>query len=413
MSSPPDAEMLMEGSRQDVHANVTEAEARRLQLDASNCPFGQHVLGCDWQTSLLLKCAFLAMCNWYTLDMCCQRVDQWANGFHLMSHAGYCASPKCAGIEWFYNIALEWSEQGTGRVKNIGEVLGGGSPFPRNRFAVETVLRNQDYNCKALLDHMQDEKYGLLPGQLSYQYAPHSLTRTTSSTTTLTTTTTSTTSTTSTTTSTTQTVTTTTSTTSTLPVGRAAVVKGSIVMRVISAMTFVTDPKARRAIEEGLAEIAQIPEIWIQVKLRRVVSRWLAAAMYSVDEKARRLIKIVVSADYTIVVPANNPEGRTGMGCLEAIMTAPIGNVTGILRTKVTAAIGMDPGLKVVERTQPTLGVVDFADVAYMFTTTTIKRVINATRAVVTGAPPRPFLHVIVVAAATLCWMYVATSGGS
>lgn len=94
-------------------------------------------------------------------------------------------------------------------------------------------------------------------------------------------------------------------------------------------------------------------------------------------------------------------------------MTAPIGNVTGILRTKVTAAIGMDPGLKVVERTQPTLGVVDFADVAYMFTTTTIKRVINATRAVVTGAPPRPFLHVIVVAAATLCWMYVATSGGS
>merc|ERR1719199_2048623 len=43
--------------------------SRRLQLDASNCPYGQHVKGCNWQTSLLLKCGFLAMCNWFTADM--------------------------------------------------------------------------------------------------------------------------------------------------------------------------------------------------------------------------------------------------------------------------------------------------------------------------------------------------------
>merc|ERR1712232_943371 len=142
--------------------------------------------------------------------MCCHKVGIQFNGYQLMELGGYCANPSCAGTEFLYNIIAEWSGQGTGYTKNVGQVLADGEPFPRSRDQVETKLLNADSSgldsCKRLYEALHNETYAILPGPLLYSYFPAALTRTTTSTTT--------TSTTSTTTSTTQTATTTTSTTS-------------------------------------------------------------------------------------------------------------------------------------------------------------------------------------------------------
>jgi len=435
--SPSYHDLFME-RRTDV--GHSDTAGRRLQLDASNCPYGQNIEGCNFMTSTLLQCAFLAVCNWYTPDMCCSRVDQWASGYELMTKGGYCASPSCIGIEFFYNIISEWSGQGSGYSYNVGEVLQGGLPFPRNRFSVETALRQQGFSCQTLLDEMAKPEYALIPGPLYYNYAPASMTRTTTSTTTTSTTTTSTTSTTTTSTTTTQTVTTTTSTTTTLPEGVAAVVKGSVTLAVQNAITFIHDDLVRIALGQALAETAFCPEAWVTVELQKTGSRWLQAihsTYLDIENKVSEVLKGSlrrllgespqhrrlaqgarakprrlawgVLVDYTIVVPANNPEQRTGMGALEAIMRAPLSDITLTMRTKVKDAIGTSADIEVTSRSQPSLGVYGF-----VITTTTTTTSVNITIPRTSGAPGRPSLHtVVILGATTVCWILIAATRGS
>jgi len=421
---------IMNEDRRQYATNSTASDPRssserQLQMDASNCPYGQHVKGCNWQTSTLLQCAFLAMCNWFTVDMCCKRVDQWASGFQLLDYAGYCSNPTCAGIEWFYHVLAEWSGQGTGYDNNVGEALAGGQVFPRNRFSVETVLRNQGYACKTFLEEMQNKTYGLLAGPLTYSYAPALLTRTTTSTTTTSTSSTTSTTTTTTSTTTTETRTTTTSTTTTLPEGVAAVVKGAVMLEVVSSITFVVDPLANLALGQAIAAIAQIPESWISVHMIRKVKRWLQekgahkefkkwGMRHKVrrrlfDRLKRRLLGDSVEVHYTFIVPANNKERRTGMGALESIMGTSLGTITTIMRERVYDAIGTNAGITVIGRTQPSLGIVEhFTTTVTSTTTTSIRRL-----AVTGSSPARPFLHVVAIVATAYCWIHVATLSGS
>jgi len=350
------------------------------------------------------------MCNWFTPNMCCQRVDQWSSGYQFHSQGGYCASPSCAGTEFFFNIVAEWSTQGTGYTHNVGEMLAGGAPFPRNRFAVETMLRNVGWDCRDLLDQLHNSTYALLGGPLTYSYAPKSFTRTTTSTTTTSTTSTSTTITTTTTVTTTESVTTTTSTTTTLPDGMAAVVRGAVLLDVVSPITFVTDPMVNFAVTEALAELARIPERWITVILRKTPKRWLQALLSGMRNNSRRLLKHGVSADYTMVVPAMNAERRTGAGAMIGIMNAPLENVTKVMRNKVMAAIGTNAGLECTGKTQPWFAVMEH----FTTITTTVSFKIGAGKGLSSSALPRSSLHAVVtLSAMTLCLIHVATSRGS
>jgi len=501
------------------------AAARSLQLDSSNCPFGQKVAGCNWQTSVLLKCAWKAMCNWYTADLCCKKVGQWGSANDIWDQGGYCSSPQCAGIEFFYNLLTEWGGHGTGYNYNVGEMLKGGKPFPRTRFAVETVLRNMDGPCQDLLDAMHNSSYALLSTALYFNYAPISMTRTTTFTTTTSTTSSSTTSTTTTSSSTTQTQTTTTSTSTTLPLGLAALVKGSLMMSVMSPITFITDPVINLAVSEALAATAQIPNHWIKVVMKKVVSRWLKAQHpnarkdgfrahrrspkrrrrwfqrsttttttgqswerarhgrsfknapakrrpqkvghqnHRVSHQAtaftrfqrlttttttttaqpwerarhghsikkalekrrpqkglhgsaskdfrrarRRLKKVSVQVDYAITVPSGNKEKKTGYACLDAIMAAPLSNISKVMRSRVYNAIRTTAGISVTSRTQPTLDVTEFVP------TTTVTTVFRSNRTAVktlANVASRCSLHVVtILSAAIFCSTYVTTLCG-
>lgn len=386
------------------------AEPRSLQLTAANCPFGQTVTGCNWKTSILSQCAWMAICNWYTKDICCKRVDQWSSAAYLLPLGGYCASPVCAGTEWFYNIMAEWVGQGTMHPTNIGEVLEGGSPFPRSRWAVETQLRNTGGPCRLLLDAMQNETYAFLKSALYYSYRPQKLTRTTTVTTTTSTTSTSTTTTTTTSTSTTDTITTTTSTTTTIAVGLAALINGSIDLTCMSPITFITDPMAKVAVQAAMAETAHCPEDWITVSLKKSVSRWLLALAERLPQ-VRRLISVGVKIEYLILIPANNREMITGMGALEAIMNTPLGNMSATLRRKSLQFIGAEAGIQVTNVYQPSLGVVEYFTTV---TTTTTTSCYNCTMKIATAAAPaRPSLHMAVVfSAAVLFWVSAARLHG-
>jgi len=405
-------------------------------MDASNCPYGQNIEGCNWETSTLKKCAFLALCNWYTPLMCCSRVDQWASGFQLMSKGGgYCSNPSCAGTEFFYHMVAAWSGQGTSRVKNVGEELEGGSPFPGNRFGLESKMRAQGYACGALLEEMLKPEYAIMPGALFYSYAPALLTRTTTSTTTTSTTSTTTTSTTTTSTTTTDTVTTTTSTTTTLPTGVSAEVKGIIYLSCPSAVSFITDPMATYGVQLAIAETAGCPEYWVSVTLDKHGSRFLREvdSIYEAlankvrsffdrrEEGHERRLGLLddrevvwgVTVDYTIIVPSNNRERITGMWALETIMRQPLYNITRIVRTKVYEAIGTTAGLQVTGRTQPSLGSVNYVP-EYVPTTTRGNFSLNWTSG--HSSPPkasrscRHSMHVVVLLLALVLPAMRATS---
>lgn len=178
-------------------------------------------------------------------------------------------------------------------------------------------------------------------------------------------------------------------------------------MAVISPVTFVTDPMASVAVASGLAATALIPEAWIEIVLYKVYKRWLTAIdevlssePTSIPDRVRRLFNEGIKVDYTIIVPANNREKRTGMGALEALVNTPLTNITKTVRSRVLAAIGTEAGLTVTAVLQPTLGIME-----HEVTTTTFYNETTTRMIATAGAPARLSLHMVVTCVLMLfCW---------
>jgi len=136
------------------------------------------------------------------------------------------------------------------------------------------------------------------------------------------------------------------------------------------------------------------------VILVRVRRRWLLGldqnSSWRVDMRRgakapRRLFNAGIKVDYTIVVPANNPEKRTGMGAVVALMNAPLGNITKTVRSRLVAAIGTNAGLSVTAVMQPELGVVP-----HDMTTTTVYNTTSMRKIATARARPWASLNLVV-----------------
>lgn len=214
---------------------------------------------------------------------------------------------------------------------------------------------------------------------------------------------------------------------------------------------------AKVAVIQTIAEVARVPEIWVSASMKKTISRWLQAltatpkARHGHDKthrraqtphqklpekeprkskleqddvsvrkseqlllgdaalrsdatkpKKRRMLDIGVKIDYVILVPANNAEGQTGMGALEAVMNAPLGNITGILRAKASKYIGDEAGIQVTNVFQPVLGVGEY----YTTVTTTTITTTMILKIAVASAPPRAALHIVVMfSVAFVSWL--------
>lgn len=108
---------------------------------------------------------------------------------------------------------------------------------------------------------------------------------------------------------TTATVTTTTATTTTtttaLPRAR---IRGSLTMSVSDPVKFARDPDVLASITEAIADLAEVPLSYVEVKMKVVVRRLQAATL----ESLRRRLAGAVIASYTISLPADQPATVTG-----------------------------------------------------------------------------------------------------
>jgi len=220
------------------------------------------------------------------------------------------------------------------------------------------------------------------------------------------------------------------------------------------------------AVVQTIAEVARVPGFWVTVSLKKTVSRWLQAlaappkvrgghdkthrlaqtphqklpekerrksqveqddasfrkSKQSVPDdavprsdvtkpKKRRMLEIGVKIDYVILVPANNAEGKTGMGALEAIMYAPLHNITGTLRAQSLIYIGDEAGIQVTNVFQPVMGVVEYVAKVTTITTTTIITNKTYIKIATASAPSRAALHIVVVfSAAFASWVSLTKS---
>lgn len=344
--------------------------------DFPPCPYGPSVEGCNWQTTLLTKCAWWGMCNFFTDAICCAETGKWASADYI--NGGHCSNPSCAATEFFFHLFMAWSGTETGYSYNVGEVLPNADPFPADRPQVETLFRKRGGDCWDLLNIMANRSYYQTPRTLTLFYAPYSLERTSTTTTRTTTTTTSTTCTTISKTTSTITTTTSTSTTSTLPQSLVTYLRGSFDILVDSPMTFIYDSFVLRACTRAMAEIAQCPEDWINLELSKAYSRWLqqlnnsnslawfeqlkmsTSSRNGTDAEAqRRLVGTnYVKATYGISIPP----GINPYVVAEAISTPSIGNVTMVMRRYVISTIGTSANLQVIARSKQDLDVMNYSD---------------------------------------------------
>jgi hypothetical protein len=356
----------------DPHLLPNLSTQQALKPSIQQCPYGPDLSGCNWQSSVLTRCAFFAMCNWYTNGLCCSQTGTWGRATNIIG--GHCGNPSCAVNEFYYNLLVYWLGMGNGYAYNVGEVLQGANSFPADRVQVETALRNRGGACKELLDIMSNSSNGQLRSQITFQYAPPALTRTTTVTTTTSTTSTSTTSTSTTSTTTTLTPTTTTSTTTTLKSGKAGMILGAMELQVVSPMTFVNDPEIQVALTRGMAKVASCDVEWITVNLTKVYKKWrrLNASIQLLDNVknymdlraeyenlARRLGKTLVRMDYQIQVPP--PYNAYLYSNL--VSNDPLWNTTNQLRLELISSIGTPAGLVIDRRYTPSVNIVDETEV--------------------------------------------------
>jgi hypothetical protein len=377
-----DPAILPNHSRRLIESEpIWDGRDRHLQTYPP-CPyFSDRIVGCDWQTSVLTRCAWWAMCNFYTDGLCCREVGEWSSADFI--NGGYCANPSCAVTEFYFHLVMSWSGTGSGYAYDVGEVVTGGSTFPGDRGQVTTMFKRRGGDCKELLDIMENRSYYAQPRTLTLYYAPLELTRTTTTTTSTSTTSTSTSSTTISKTTTTLTFTTTSTTTSTLPHSLVTYIRGALDMTVDSPMTFIYDPFIQRACRRGLSDVAQCPEAWISLEMNKVYSRWLEQldddgdddeslpwlSMLNMSRRwhglnaiypqaPRRLDRTYVQVEYGITVPPLQNPYRVA----EAIGSDSTDNITRTMRLHVISAIGTSANLLVTGKSHPDLDVKNYTD---------------------------------------------------
>jgi len=150
--------------------------ARRLSDDDCTTPNPDAQKGCDYQKSTLMKCAYSVQCNWYTAQMCCRKKGEGATGADVTG--GGCLFPGCAGIEWYYNLILEYTEtkypgdehriQGAGN-DNMGY---GGNAFPQTRAEVRAKLSAGGSDCQQVLANIENSTYAQPTAPFDWNYAP-------------------------------------------------------------------------------------------------------------------------------------------------------------------------------------------------------------------------------------------------
>jgi len=181
------------GCEPDRRQGELEPIGHRLKKSAPELGFLDRRIGdecgsgaqanCDWTGSKLLKCGAAAMCNWYSNQLCCSATGASASKAQLTG--GDCASPSCAGIEWYFDLMFSYLGQswydGDKGYPNGLVTLSGGVAFPMGKSAVETMLNGAGADCVDFLAAMKSADYYQLTSPITYTYTATPVASTTTS----------------------------------------------------------------------------------------------------------------------------------------------------------------------------------------------------------------------------------------